>query len=294
MEASMLNRARIVGWGGALVATLLAGSAAAVEPAEKCQAAKLKETGKYGLCRLKAEAKAVKRGSAGGLPAALAKCDAKLQTKWSALEAKAGTACPTNGDAGRLGRLAIDFSGVATLQLAGERFVDHGDGTITDTQTRLTWEKKNAADDVADFANPHDVDNLYTWSVSGSARDGTAFTEFLGALNNCFSPLGNDGFAGHCDWRLPTYAELQSIFDRDQGLCETEEDPFDTDPCVDPIFIPTLISGGRGFLFYWSSISVTALQANAWGFDFTSCVCPKTGAQAVRAVRDDLPPLVSP
>ncbi|MGH3639640.1 MAG: hypothetical protein ACRDUX_11515 [Mycobacterium sp.] len=99
-------------------------------------AAKLKQTGKYGLCRLKAEARAVTRGSAGGLPAALAKCDATLSTKWATVEGRAGGACPTGADAGRLQRLAIDFSGVATLQLAGARFVNNGDGTITDTQTR--------------------------------------------------------------------------------------------------------------------------------------------------------------
>ena len=42
-----------------IVARLLVsvGSVAALPPAEKCEADKLKQAGKYGFCRLKAEAK---------------------------------------------------------------------------------------------------------------------------------------------------------------------------------------------------------------------------------------------
>jgi hypothetical protein len=40
---------------------LIAGSAGAVDPADKCEADKLKEAGKYGFCPLKAELKAVKK-----------------------------------------------------------------------------------------------------------------------------------------------------------------------------------------------------------------------------------------
>ena len=153
-----------------LIVTLVAGGADAADPAAKCQAAKLKETGKYGLCRFQAEAKAVKRGSTVKLPAALAKCDAKLATKWAAVEAKSDGACPTSGDAGGIQSVIIDVSHLATLQLVGTRFIDNGNGTITDTRTRLTWEKKNGADGVADPGNPHDVDNTYTWSASAPHR----------------------------------------------------------------------------------------------------------------------------
>ena len=88
------------------------------------------------------------------------------------------------------------------------RFVDNHDGTVTDLQTGLMWELKDGADGQANAADPNDVDNVYAWSVENStAADGTIFTEFLPALNNCDSANGSaisGGFAGHCDWRLPT------------------------------------------------------------------------------------------
>src|SRR2546429_7397381 len=64
------------------------------------------------------------------------------------------------------------------------RFVDNGDGTVTDNQTGLQWEQKTTTvGSGVNLADPHDVDNSYTWSSSGTAADGTAFTDFLATLN---------------------------------------------------------------------------------------------------------------
>ncbi len=131
------------------------------------------------------------------------------------------------------------------------RFVDPNDGTIIDNQTGLMWEKKD------DSGGIHDKNNTYTWSAIefGTLPDGTAFTVFLGTLNNCVDdgtrpPTGvTGGFAGYCDWRIPTIVELQTIL--------LEPSPCGTDPCIDPIFGPTASD------FYWSATSFP-FPDNAW------------------------------
>jgi hypothetical protein len=72
------------------------------------------------------------------------------------------------------------------LAQAEDRFIDNGDGTISDTKTGLMWEKKTG--EAGGSSNPgdvHDVNNLYSWSNSGKDGDGTAFTVFLRTLNGC-------------------------------------------------------------------------------------------------------------
>src|SRR5262249_61432489 len=120
------------------------------------------------------------------------------------------------------------------------RYIDNGDGTVTDTSTGLQWEKKDGTDGVADYSNPHDVDNVYTWGdlagcpIAGCAN-GTGYTDFLARLNYCVSDGTTTvwpGFAGHCDWRLPTIDELASIIDYNSPTCQNG-------PCIDPIFGPS-------------------------------------------------------
>jgi hypothetical protein len=145
------------------------------------------------------------------------------------------------------------------------RFVDNANGTVTDHQTGLIWEKK-------DHTCPgiHCVTDLYTWSSTGNGPDGTAFTSFLATLNggvtgigNCvqdgISPMGViGGFVGHCDWRLPTVLELQTILLAPE-LCGTS-------PCIDSIFGPTATSSETN---YWSSTAVAG-HPEAWVVDFGS------------------------
>jgi hypothetical protein len=151
------------------------------------------------------------------------------------------------------------------------RFVDNGDGTVCDHQTGLMWEQKDGGDGTVDPNNPRDVDNNYTWSISGGPPDGTAYTDFLARLNG---PIANtnpsEQLGGHRDWRLPTSAELQTILD-----CSFS-------PCTDPTFGPTAAS------FYWSSTSDASSPLSAWAAFFGNggvFFSSKSNGDRVRAVR---------
>jgi len=147
-------------------------------------------------------------------------------------------------------------------QLLGGRFVDNGDGTVTDQKTGLVWEKKENLDGNADFSDPHDADNTYTWSGGANAPDGTVFTELLFALNGGTSPDGvvtSGCFTGHCDWRLPTIEELTGIVDATQGTCANG-----SGPCIDPTLGPMQADG------YWSATTFSRNLSTAWLMDFSS------------------------
>ena len=126
-------------------------------------------------------------------------------------------------------------------------YTDNGDGTFTDDNTGLMWEIKDGADGVPNYTNPHDVDNLFTWTAEDEEPfifNGTAETEFLAELN------AGTGFAGYKDWRLPTIKELQSLVDYSV-----------------PYPGPTVAAGLPGATAaadYWSSTSFAGLDDVAW------------------------------
>lgn len=162
-------------------------------------------------------------------------------------------------------------------------YTDNGDGTITDHNTNLMWEKKDDSDGI------HDRDNTYTWSGpsvgESNIMDGTISTTFLAALN------AGEGFAGHTDWRIPSIRELQGIVDY-----------ADTSPAVDAAFHQE--GGCAGCLdltvpacsctasdSYWSSTSFAAIPMGAWFVFFGGGHADfgaKSNAFPVRAVRGGL------
>ena len=120
--------------------------------------------------------------------------------------------------------------------------------------------------------NPHDADNGYRLSADNSYKaDGNAYTDFLATLNDTSAC-----FAGHCDWRVPTFAELLTLLTQPFGKCPVG-------PCIDPIFGPTSPDGA-----YVSSTTGTGpSQVLAMQFSDGAVVSvQKALSWFVRAVRD--------
>lgn len=272
-------------WNRAIVGVTLAGliafagEAAAITDAQKCEATKLKRAGQYNFCRLKAEGKAVKTGD----PVDYTKCDLKFTTKWASAEGI--PMCPTTGDVATVqARVAADaddvaaclsgacppsFSMPATGQTtsygsgsdgavqagAALAYTDNGDGTITDNNTGLMWEKKS------DDGSIHDWDNTYTWGMTTPpyTMNGTMVTTFLDTLNDV-SGGGASCFAGHCDWRIPNRNELQSIVNS-ETFTPAVSAAFNT-ACAPACTVLTCSCTVPSN--YWSSTTLTPIPDWAW------------------------------
>lgn len=157
---------------------------------------------------------------------------------------------------------AFDTSGCLAV-----RFTDNGDGTISDALTGLMWEKKGHYDAVAVVCpnavacpDPHDADNLYTYSFDNpTGPPGTAFTVLLTQLN------AGGGFASHTDWRLPTREELQDLVDYADTTSPTVVGVFDTgcSSSCDGIAC-SCTSPDRT----WTNDLVPSIVGNAWVVEF--------------------------
>jgi hypothetical protein len=138
------------------------------------------------------------------------------------------------------------------------RYVDNGDGTLTDNKTGLMWEQKVTCG-AANVANPRCVENTYSWSGTAPYLEptGTLYTGFLPALNNnATSDPARTCFANHCDWRIPTIVELQSIVLATAPNCTSI-------PCIDAAFGPTQRSYN-----YWASTTSPGLNTSVWSVEF--------------------------
>ena len=174
--------------------------------------------------------------------------------------------------------LGNPYSDAAAALDSMRRWVDNGDGTVSDHVTGLMWEQKD------DGGGVHDYRNLYTWSSGGSDPDGTAFTTFLATLNDGATGVGsctlgaNVSFAGYCDWRMPTAAEWITI------LLE----PFPCTlgaPCLDTDVFGPSASGA------WSSTSSLSDVSMAWSVGTSTgelTTNSKAGGFSLRAVRGGL------
>ncbi len=100
-------------------------------------------------------------------------------------------------------------------------FVDHGDGTVTDQSTGLTWSRED----------------------SGVGMDWEAALAWVQARND-------EAYLGYTDWRLPNVKELQSLVDYTRAPAVTGT------AALDPVFQVTAIvneAGQTDYPAFWSS-----------------------------------------
>ena len=117
-----------------------------------------------------------------------------------------------------------------------ERYIDNGDGTVTDTRTQLMWMQCSAGLTTTNTACDTGSAQPYSW----------------GSIPLVVTPLNSAKFAGFNDWRLPNRNELASLVEYQ---------------CVWPSINSDLFPSTELFP-YWTTTPYVTIGARAWAVSF--------------------------
>ncbi|PJZ44912.1 DUF1566 domain-containing protein [Leptospira brenneri] len=146
------------------------------------------------------------------------------------LDYSAGNSYATINTNGYYGRCVASLPPIETFS-----FTDHGDGTVKDNSTGLTWQKCS-----------------YGQNNDSTCSGGATPTSWATALTYCSSlSLGSKS------WKLPNRNELVSLYDFTKA----------TGPTIDQVTFPNTVSSASGY--YWTSTTYAA-TSNAWYINFTT------------------------
>lgn len=168
------------------------------------------------------------------------------------------------GGAGRSFGVGDDASLQLGAPLTDPRFIDNGNGTLSDTVTGLTWLK------MADCINQ-------SWPGALTAINGLA-------SGQC--GLADGSTAGQ--WRMPNRTEMLSLSDRAPTFAQANY--FNGIPGADGTTVsgPVIFNNFKVSQYYWTSTTSAADTTEAWSVyscDFGVYNTPKTDVQYALAVR---------
>jgi hypothetical protein len=192
-----------------ILAPTLAG--AVIDPALKCQAAKMKLSGKYAACRLIEDAAATKTGTTPDYST----CDARLATGWQKVESSIGTDCPTLGE--------LEEAKDSLVECISARYLVRFHLTSSSTLTALQFSANYAA---ANGSFVGEGSNVACWnSITGALfakhdYDGSEYLQ-LGALHL-------DNFTGPIEVARCTFEVTDSTAPLSSQFALTIEDATDS------------------------------------------------------------------
>ena len=114
------------------------------------------------------------------------------------------------------------------------RFIDNGNGTVTDSWTRLMWMQEDSYLMLKKFITYPQAKKL-------------------------LDKLNGESFAGHTDWRFPNKREAHSLFEKDKLI--STKDKYQMDIYIDPIF-----TSGCGY-DTWTSHTRGRITAYSYSFN---------------------------